>query len=113
MERSSNLSFADKNSSGKQQKTEDTSAVKNKNHSVELDNHKLLSVSGVKMVPLFNDKELKIVLDGETLTTTGQNLEIKLLDLDTGRLIVSGYVTGLKYSSSSSNEGGFIKRLFK
>jgi sporulation protein YabP len=112
MERNFFNSVENKISNSKQQKTEESSANKSV-HRLELDNHKLLSVSGVKGVPVFNDKEVKVVLDGETLSVSGQNLEIKLLDLDTGKLLVGGYVTSLKYSSSSGGEGGFIKKLFK
>jgi sporulation protein YabP len=98
-------------SNSKQQKAEESSANKSV-HRLELDYHKLLSLSGVRGVPVFNDKEVKVVLDGETLSVSGQNLEIKLLDLDTGKLLVGGYVTSLKYSSSGG-EGGIIKKLFK
>ena len=85
---------------------------KNKNHRLELDGHELLSVSGVKSVPTFGDKEIKIQLDGESLSVTGQNLEIKLLDLEKGQIVAKGYVTGLKYSSGNI-EKGMLKRIFK
>lgn len=83
-----------------------------KNHRLELDGHQLLSVWGIQAVPAFGDKEVKILLDGETLTITGQNLEIKLLDLEKGQLIVKGYVTGMRYSSSGG-EKGVLKKIFK
>ena len=84
---------------------------KSRNHRIELDGHQLLSVWGVKAVPTFGDKEIKILLDGESLLVTGQNLEIKLLDLEKGQLIAKGYVTGLKYSSGG--EKGVLKKIFK
>ncbi len=84
----------------------------NRNHRVEIDGHQLISIWGVKSVPTFGDKEVKIQLDGEMLVLSGQNLEIKLLDLEKGQLIVKGYVTGLKYTSSST-EKGVLKKIFK
>lgn len=81
-------------------------------HKVELDNHSLLSVTGVKGVPTFSDKEIKVLLKDENMLVTGQNLEIKLLDLDRGNLVATGFVTGLKYSSGNV-ETGVLKRLFK
>lgn len=84
----------------------------NRNHRVEIDGHQLISIWGVKGVPTFGDKEVKIQLDGEMLLLSGQNLEIKLLDLEKGQLIVKGYVTGLKYTSSGA-EKGVLKKIFK
>ena len=81
-------------------------------HKVELDNHSLLSVTGVKGVPTFSDKEIKVMLKDENMLVSGQNLEIKLLDLDRGNLVATGFVTGLKYSSGNV-ETGVLKRLFK
>ena len=96
----------------KAQNTNSSMLERGKNHRLELDGHELLSVWGVKSVPTFGDKEIKIQLDGETLSVTGQNLEIKLLDLEKGQIIAKGYVTGLKYSSGNV-EKGVLKRIFK
>lgn len=81
-------------------------------HKIELDNHSLLSVTGVKGVPTFSDKEIKVMLKDENMLVSGQNLEIKLLDLERGNLVATGFVTGLKYSSGNV-ETGVLKRLFK
>lgn len=81
-------------------------------HKIELDNHRHLSVSGVKGVPTFSDKEIKIQLDGESLLLTGHSLEIKLLDLDKGTLVAGGYVSAMKYLSSGTDMG-ILKRLTK
>lgn len=99
-------------SSGAKAENNSSSTVeKSKNHRIELDGHQLISVWGVKGVPTFGDKEIKIQLDGETLSVTGQNLEIKLLDLEKGQVIAKGYVNGLRYSSTG--EKGVLKKIFK
>ena len=120
-ERSQNLqnSFAEKKSTSSNVSTlqggakptnqEDKGDIR---HKVELDNHSLLSVTGVKGVPTFSDKEIKVMLKDENMLVSGQNLEIKLLDLERGNLVATGYVTGLKYSSGNV-ETGVLKRLFK
>ena len=121
-ERSQNLqnSFAEKKSisssnvstlqsGAKPTKQEDKGDIR---HKVELDNHSLLSVTGVKGVPTFSDKEIKVLLKDENMLVSGQNLEIKLLDLERGNLVATGFVTGLKYSSGNV-ETGVLKRLFK
>lgn len=85
---------------------------KNKNHRLELDNHKLLSVSGVKSVPTFTDKGLVVELADETLTVSGRDLSVKRLDVETGDLLIAGYVTALKYGGTV-RDGGIIKKLLK
>lgn len=85
---------------------------KNKNHRLELDNHKLLSVSGVKNVPTFTDKGLSIDLGNDTLMVSGKDLSVKRLDVESGDLILSGYITALKYGSSEHGSG-FVKKLLK
>ncbi len=99
-------------SSGVKAENNSSSTVeKSKNHRIELDGHQLISVWGVKGVPTFGAKEIKIQLDGEALSVTGQNLEIKLLDLEKGQVIAKGYVNGLRYSSTG--EKGVLKKIFK
>ncbi len=85
---------------------------KSKNHKIELDNHRLLSVTGVKGVPAFSDREIRIDIEGEALIIGGQNLEINLLDLESGRLACTGHVTSLRYTAVGV-EKSFLKRLVK
>ena len=53
-----------------EQKTEKTKGP----HSLRLDEHRLLTVTGVKAVPTFTDKLIEIELEGESLTVTGKGL---------------------------------------
>ena len=78
-----------------------------KPHSIQLAEHRLLTVTGVKSVPTFTDK-----LEGESLTVTGHDLVVKGLDLDGGRLAASGYVTSMRYSTAPA-PSSVIKRIFK
>lgn len=89
-----------------------TAKEKEKNHKLELDNHRSLAVSGVKAVPVFSDKNLTVELEGETLIVSGHDLSIKNLDTENGKLNVTGFVTALKYTSSAS-PSSFIKKIFK
>lgn len=81
-------------------------------HSIRLDEHRLLTVTGVKGVPTFTDKIIEIDLEGESLTVTGHDLSVKGLDLDTGRLGASGYVTSMRYSTAPA-PSSVIKRIFR
>lgn len=81
-------------------------------HSLQLAEHRLLSVSGVKAVPTFTDKLIEIELEGESLVVTGHDLTVKGLDLETGQFNASGYVTSMKYSSAVA-PSSIIRKIFK
>lgn len=93
-------------------KTVRAAAENAKSHSIELDNHKLLRVTGVLAVPVFTDKTISVELSGETLTVTGRDLTVKSLDVENGTLNAEGYVTGMKYSSQQTPQS-LLKRIFK
>lgn len=80
-------------------------------HKLELDHHRMFSMTGVKDVPVFTDKNITVTLDGETLNIAGQDLAVKNLDIENGKLSVTGSVHSLKYSSQGS--ASLVKRIFK
>lgn len=83
-----------------------------KAHSLQLSEHRLLTVTGVKAVPTFTDKLITVELDGETLSVTGHDLIVKGLDLETGRFSAAGWVTSMRYSTAP-DPSSFLKRIFK
>lgn len=83
-----------------------------KAHSLQLSEHRLLTVTGVKAVPTFTDKLITIELEGETLSVTGHDLVVKGLDLETGRFSAAGWVTSMRYSTAP-DPSSFLKRIFK
>lgn len=83
-----------------------------KAHSLQLSEHRLLTVTGVKAVPAFTDKLITVELEGETLSVTGHDLVVKGLDLETGRFSAAGWVTSMRYSTAP-DPSSFLKRIFK
>ena len=83
-----------------------------KGHRLELDYERAMSMTGVKDVPVFTDKNITVRLENETLLVTGQNLAVKTLDVENGKLQVTGRVFSLKYTAQSTPTS-FIKRIFK
>jgi len=81
-------------------------------HKLELDPLHSLSMTGVKDVPVFTDKNATIKLDGETLLVQGQGLSLKNLDTDTGKLQIAGKFFSLKYTNQTT-PSSFLKKLFK
>jgi len=96
--------------SEKAEKTNQTQ--KSTAHKIELDRLHGVSMTGVLAVPTFTDKTMSIKLQDETLTLIGQDLEIKTLDTESGRLVVSGKINSLKYSTSVAPTS-FFKRILK
>lgn len=89
-----------------------SSAAERQGHKLELDHERAMSMTGVKDVPVFTDKNITVRLEGETLLVTGQNLAVKNLDIESGKLQVTGRVFSLRYTNQAA-PSSFIKRIFK
>lgn len=81
-------------------------------HKVELDHLHSMNVTGVVDVPTFTDKLVIAKLANETLQIVGQNLSVKTLDIESGRLQLNGQVNSLKYTATATPTS-FMKRIFK
>lgn len=80
-----------------------------RNHSLRLESNKTLTMSGVKNVPTFNDKQIIIELSNQNLIVAGTNLNIATLDLESGNLTANGHFTSLKYVSPHDAKSIFAK----
>ncbi len=89
-----------------------TSAAEQKGHKLELDHNRAMSMTGVVDVPVFTDKSITVRLAGETLLVSGQGLAVKNLDIENGRLQVTGRVNSLRYTAQTAPTS-FVKKIFK
>jgi sporulation protein YabP len=89
-------------------------------HDLALAGREQLTVTGVLAVESFDDKQ--IIMDTELglLTLKGEDLNIKQLDLETGRFAVEGFVNSLVYTTPRNRGGGrgsrsrsWLERLLK
>ena len=67
-------------------------------HTLSLDNRKTLSLNGISEVDNFDDKSITACTDIGKLSISGENLNIKKLNLEIGGLEVEGKVSSLIYS---------------
>lgn len=81
-------------------------------HKLELDRHRALSMTGVKAVPVFTDKNMTVKLDEGSLLITGRGLSVKHLDVEGGKLLINGDVTSLRYTDQASPTS-FVKKIFR
>lgn len=85
-----------------------------RSHSVHLDNRELLSVTGVRDVGCFNDREVMLTTDAGAMTVEGEGLHITKLDLDDGQVMIEGDVSAVIYEDEPPEKReSFLKRMFR
>ncbi len=82
------------------------------NHTLTLLNRESLSLSGICEVVSVSEKNLVCNLKNGNLIIFGENLKVTKLDVESGKVELSGKVDSIKYSGSKSKEK-FFKKLFK
>ena len=90
-------------------------AQKEKEHKLVLDRREKATVTGVKDVISFDEKEILLQTEFGKMTVKGEGLHVKRLTLEKGEAELEGQVNGLLYSAVGSveEEGGFLNRLFR
>ena len=79
-------------------------------HTVVIDDKKSITVTAVKEVAAFTEREIRLkLIGGNLLTVTGQNLKITGFSENGGKFNAAGVVDGLKYRGGEN----IIKRVFK
>ena len=85
-----------------------------RSHSVHLDNRELLSVTGVRDVGSFNEREVALTTDAGALTIEGVGLHITKLDLDDGQVMVEGEIGAIVYEDDvPEKKGSLFSRMFR
>jgi len=88
-------------------------------HNLQLLAREQVTMEGVLAVESFDDAEIILETDLGQLTLRGEDLHIKQLDLESGKLAVEGYVSALIYSAPRQRGGrspknrSFLERLLK
>ena len=79
-------------------------------HSLHLIERKSLSVTGVTEVVRFEEDAVVLQTDMGTLVVQGEQLQLKELSVDGGRVTVEGTVSALSYEAPRP-AGSFLQRL--
>lgn len=86
-------------------------------HELMVTNRNAMEVTGVTRVESFDSEEFLLQTDFGYLGVRGQELYIKNLDLDTGRVAIEGQITDISYldvePTRLEKQKGFMGRLFK
>lgn len=81
-------------------------------HSLNLENQKKASLTGINAVESFNEKEVQIKTGETSLTLYGEGLSVSKFNTENGTLVVEGKITEIKYHNGAK-PAGVIKKLFK
>lgn len=88
-----------------------------RSHEIHVRNRESAEVTGVLHVASFDDRTIVLDTDLGTLTMTGQDLQIKQLDLNDGRFSVDGLITSLEWTVARGAQAergkGFFARILK
>jgi len=83
-------------------------------HFVNIDNRERITVSEVADVESFNEEIVFLTLKNGGLVIRGEDLHIQKLDLEEGRILISGAIGSAVYTESKNRgEKGFLKKILK
>ena len=86
-----------------------------KGHRLVMENRELIELTGVQKVQSFDPKEITLVTELGILSVKGNQLSIKLLNLEEGLVDLQGSIGALIYhqNPSASSRRGFLNRVFR
>ncbi len=89
--------------------------TRQKEHDLKLNNRKKLEITGVKDVDSFDTEEFLLETTMGFLVIRGENLHMKNLDVDEGKLTIQGRIETFSYIDDyqSGKAKGFFSKLFK
>ncbi|MBF7082695.1 sporulation protein YabP [Desulfallas sp. Bu1-1] len=84
-----------------------------------LTDRKHLVIEGVEHVGKFNDREINLDTNMGLLTLRGQELHITHLNLESGNMMVEGFISSMEFTERKGSVGarggskGMLNRIFK
>lgn len=82
-------------------------------HSVILDGRKSLSITGVTEADTFNDEEIILYTSCGQLTVKGENLQVSVLNTESGDVTATGKINSVSYSDRTEKHQSFLSKVFR
>jgi sporulation protein YabP len=83
-------------------------------HIVNIDNRERVTVTDVADVESFNEEIVFLTLKNGGLIIRGEDLHIQKLDLEEGKVLISGSIGSAVYTErKDKQEKGFLKKILK
>lgn len=88
---------------------EERTKVMNYRHKINLSDREHLEIEGVGHVESFDDQQVVLATNLGILEIKGEQLHIKQLDLDQGRLSMEGMIKSLSYQEQGKTKSAKLK----
>ena len=83
-------------------------------HAVNIDNREKVSVTEVTDSESFNEEIIFLALKNGGLVIRGEDLHIQKLDLDEGKVLITGAIGSAVYTERKDRqEKGFLRKILK
>ncbi len=84
------------------------------NHIVNMENRNRATITEVSDVESFDEEAITVILQSGAIYIKGKELHIQKLDLQEGKVIITGQINSLAYSDKKEKqEKGFLKKMLK
>ncbi len=86
-----------------------------KGHRLVMENREQIALTGVQKVQSFDPKEIVLETELGILSIKGDQLGIKMLNLEEGMVDLQGHVSALIYhrNTSEGSRQGFLNKIFR
>ena len=82
-------------------------------HSLIIDNRRNLTVTGVTEVDNFSEEEIVLYTSYGQIAVKGENLQVSVLNTDSGDVAASGKINSVAYSDRTSKNQSFFSKVFR
>ena len=82
------------------------------NNLLTIENENLITIKGASKVASSTQTQGVVETGESTIIISGNNLEVKKLDLENKEVVFSGKISGIKFNSKAEKQP-FLKRIFK
>lgn len=82
-------------------------------HTLIVEDRRKLSLTGITDVGNFDEEGLSVYTDFGEVSVKGENIQVNILNVETGQFEAEGKFTEIKYSDRVKASGGFFSKVFK
>ncbi len=88
-------------------------AKKTMPHSLIIEERKKLILSGISDVGNFDEENITVYCAHGEITVKGENLQVNVLDVNTGQFEADGKIISIQYSDRKVKNQSFFAKVFK
>ena len=81
-------------------------------NNVIIEDRKRMSISGVLDVESFDENEISLNTTGGNILVTGEDMRVERLSIETGDIVIEGFIICIEYNDKQRRKEGFWSRLF-